>query len=492
VCRAIVSKSIVAAIDPAIGQRGQAETIFDSGHLFPCRLVIKKGGFMFRKKRSTLEHLAGPIAATILLSLCLSRAAGGSDSVQAGPRFLSQTRAEPPSFPVDRVQEPAWESIEPEEGVAVTLRRHDVVEANGWAVETVDEGVDGSIDLTLDGDGNAHISYDAGALYCAKQGGGDWDRIMVDSSAYHTSIAVDPQGYDHILYFESNARNDTLRYAYEDGEGWHLGAFDLSAYYVGRYNELALDESGQAHMTFSTWRCMAWVGGRCISWDPDQLLYLHPVGAQWQIMVAGYSSEYGSLALDAAGEAHISFYNAYNDILKYTCYDIISVYPTSYAVDESADVGRYTSVGVDSQYTPPRPHLAYYDADHGDLKYAYGTGPDVWHLAWYSETVDTGGAGGDVGQYTSLALDGDGYPHISYYDVAGGNLKYTYEDEDGWHPETVDDAGDVGRWSSLAIDGEGNVHIAYYDATNDAVKYACKASDGDAVEHVVYLPLVVR
>jgi hypothetical protein len=303
---------------------------------------------------------------------------------------------------------------------------------------------------------------------------------------------VDPQGYDHILYFESNTRDDTLRYAYEDAEGWHLGAFDLPAYYVGRYNELALDGSGQAHMTFSTWRCMVWVGGDCISWDPDMQVYLHPAGDQWQIMVAGYSSEYGSLALDAAGEAHISFYNAYNDILKYTCYDIISVTPVSYAVDESADVGRYSSVGVDSQYAPPRPHLAYYDADHGDLKHAYGTGPDVWHLAWYSETVDTGGAGGDVGQYASLALDGDGYPHISYYDVDGGKLKYVYQDEDGWHPETVDDAGDVGRWSSLAIDGAGNVHIAYYDATNDAVKYAYRASDGGAAEHAVYLPLIVR
>jgi hypothetical protein len=245
-------------------------------------------------------------------------------------------------------------------------------------------------------------------------------------------------------------------------------------------------------MTFSTWRCMAWVGGDCVSWDPDMLAYLLPVGDQWQAMVAGYSSEYGSLALDAGGEAHISFYNDYMESLKYTCYDIISVAPSSYEVDESADVGQYTSVRVDSQYTPPRPHLAYYDADHGDLKYAYGTGPDVWNLSWYSETLDTGGAEGDVGQYTSLALDGDGYPHVSYYDVDGENLKYTYQDEDGWYPEIVDDAGDVGRWSSLAIDGAGSVHIAYYDATNDTVKYAYKASDGGEAGYRVYVPLVVR
>jgi hypothetical protein len=55
---------------------------------------------------------------------------------------------------------------------------------------------------------------------------------------------------------------------------------------------------------------------------------------------------------------------------------------------------------------------------------------------------------GNVGQYTSLALDGSGYPHISYY-FTNHDLKYAYQDSSGWHPETIDDAIYGGSYTSL-------------------------------------------
>ncbi|MDW8064406.1 MAG: carboxypeptidase regulatory-like domain-containing protein, partial [Anaerolineae bacterium] len=72
----------------------------------------------------------------------------------------------------------------------------------------------------------------------------------------------------------------------------------------------------------------------------------------------------------------------------------------------------------------------------------------------------------------SLALDGTGNPHISYYDASNGALKYARWTGSGWEIQKVDAGGDVGQYTSLALDSAGNPHISYYDASNGALKYA--------------------
>jgi hypothetical protein len=105
-------------------------------------------------------------------------------------------------------------------------------------------------------------------------------------------------------------------------------------------------------------------------------------------------------------------------------------------------------------------HISY-PADDG-LGYAVQT-----PAGWMTDTI----AGGEVGD-TSLALDRDGNPHIAWYDADNQDLKYAAFDGTHWHFAAVDTEGDVGRYASLAVDRLGRVYIAYYDATNQDLKYA--------------------
>jgi PKD repeat protein len=127
-------------------------------------------------------------------------------------------------------------------------------------------------------------------------------------------------------------------------------------------------------------------------------------------------------------------------------------------VDSAGQVGYYNSLALDADGYP---HISYQDWDNG-LRYAYYDGSQ-----WISETLDNSG----FMNFTSLALDSADLPHISYYYVWTGDLKYARYDGTDWNIEVVDEAGDVGYGTSLALDTMDQPHISY--ATNGGgLRYA--------------------
>ena len=86
---------------------------------------------------------------------------------------------------------------------------------------------------------------------------------------------------------------------------------------------------------------------------------------------------------------------------------------------------------------------------------------------WIIETVDL-----DDGNATSIKVDSNDYPHISYYDNNNFNLKYAKWNGSSWNIEVADGADDVGQYSSLAFGYDEYPCIAHRDRANNNLKFA--------------------
>ena len=133
-------------------------------------------------------------------------------------------------------------------------------------------------------------------------------------------------------------------------------------------------------------------------------------------------------------------------------------------VDSSGTATAYTSIAIDSRGYK---HISYYDSITVDLKYATDKSG-----SWVFTSVDTAG---DVGYQNSIAIDSNDNVHISYFDYSNLDLKYATcssgcTNASNWDLVSVDTSGDVGRFTSIAIDSNDGVHISYYDLSNTDLK----------------------
>jgi hypothetical protein len=346
-----------------------------------------------------------------------------------------------------------------------------------WEIVTIDSVGDYGVEtsLALDSDGFPHVIYWLDATKYAYKDANGWNTALFDDNGLDATLVMGPDDYPRVCYRNLNE----IDYAYQNASGWH-NVFLFGYTSTSTYTSLQLDEHGYPHCTFY-WETIT---GNLIYYYQDAS------GWHWEYIddpVPTNHGTYNSLALDTDGYPHVSYYHSTLGVLRYAYKDISGWHFET--VDDQTYVGSHTSLALDSTGYP---HISYFycgttsypKCNEFDLRYAYQDA-----TGWHIQTADSTG---DVGTYTSLAIDSKDHPHISYHDTEQNNLKYAYLDVTGWHIEIVDSEGDVGRYTSLEIGANDEIHISYIDHTNGSLKYAYLAGTTPEPKKLIFLPLAVK
>jgi hypothetical protein len=118
------------------------------------------------------------------------------------------------------------------------------------------------------------------------------------------------------------------------------------------------------------------------------------------------------------------------------------------------NVGKFTSLAID---THGNLHIAYFDEGHNALRYAYRGRGDK---QWYTMQVDK-----QAGQFASLAVDSHDHPHLVYNSRFLTGLHYAFFDGTHWRMQIIDHDR-TNHFTSVQVDAKGYPHISYYKEEN--------------------------
>lgn len=294
-----------------------------------------------------------------------------------------------------------------------------------WVTWTIDAGPTNA--QTVGSNGTSIAADATGFVYIAAQDSTNGDLRFITNNpgpqyvatsldttgnfGARPKVVVSPvDGTVHILYIDNLAGADQIKHAARSTVGlWSFESILPSPYYIASFSA-AFESNGHLHVS--------------VSRSPDagiyELVHGEKVGSTWSytsITSAGQPWD-NSIAVDALGFPHIAYcaLHPVTSVLRLMHATNAGGSWALEAVDESEgrSVGYYNSIAIHP--TTGRIHIAYYESTDGDLRYARKDPGG----AWVRLVLD---AMGNVGAYTSIAVDVNDVVNIAYLDESNQDLK---------------------------------------------------------------------
>ena len=355
-----------------------------------------------------------------------------------------------------------------------------------FVVETVDvtdigeESVDNVVDIALDDDGEPHLAFrgeTTGDLGYAHREDGQWQVETVYSGEdiwEVVAIALDDAGNPHFA-FNLVEDGQVWVVAPDSSNGWDaepLVDTETREEAVGWGVDLVVDSEEKVHVMYRDVpeHMMHYAVGTPGDWDTEE------VGFQNAIVYRG------AIELDSDEIPHMIYGVALYEGLSYA-QELVHARrltegwsKTSYT--EISGLTRW-SMALDED---DRLHVSCtdYQVAIGTLTYFHDDGSDLVVEAIGAPSI----ADDDVvapeyrGWYSSIDIDDEQIPHISYFN-RDDKVRYTRRVDDEWQTATVDEK-EAGFWytaTSLAVDENGIPHIAFRSQGEHQLQYATLESD---------------
>lgn len=348
-----------------------------------------------------------------------------------------------------------------------------VIMAQNWSFLTVGSGVKPSI--AVDQFDQPHIGFMLEALpgfvSHAVLRDGEFVVTEIDQAYYYgpLDIAIDQTGNPYIVLHNHDDEDENL-YQLDDLGQWNRTRIGDEGH-DGWDNSLDFDSNDYPHTSSVDPSQFGSSDGVEYSWYDGSRWHKESIGSgpvQYQFSTC--------IRLDEIDQPHITYYDNRSNSLKYALksngsWNIVTV---------ADDGGMFSSMVLDQD---GRPHIAFYhqtDGNRGQVKYAQKEG-DSWNIETVDELTNVPITFTGARNVTSLDIDAQGALHLSYGDR--DLIKYATRRDGLWTIETVlDESGTntlLGAQTSLAVDADGNPHITYFEATGfsplqGVVKYTTK------------------